>query len=691
MTTIAPQNGPQAFCPAYINSNGSGITFPASSTVNISSRFDSRSGQHVVLWSDISRVFEDVKYVLCGNTAVSPLVDDNFVVYDETATAIPAGAQAATVRTVVLVPSAPQDLSGVGSINGHAARKPSGRAPAELVNDNPFYTDIGGPINKARLVLNPQGIVDDNRDDIDYSASVRLDETLSTSHTGTSQDSSLFSQQIQPLSLSSLAFSDQEEHQRAAAIEYQEYTKKNKTALDVGILKAIVRLLKSSNAEIQKSALKSAYNVLELHENADLFIQLNGLTPLNDLLGSPYTESALDAVGCINLIANDKNILAIVRSVDVTRLLYLAEFPDQSVQRRAAEALRNHSSSAEGRQAMVSSSAFPSLGSLLSSHDTNTKRSSIAAFKTIVEDKVQRANLLQVGPRFIPVLVDLLTSSDPDTHQCSVICLEYLAEDSTLGSEILGVEGLTALARTTMSDHPETVLAAVGCIFNLAAHRVLHRAILDSPLVLRLGDLIAEGTMLKVRLKAACVLRSLQESGEEVHKLMFTSGVAGQILTEVLQAPLELQVIFSESLLQLTSCASLRQQLLEMGLLSVLISLSGSEDRSIKNNSSEAIFNLAQRAKDFEPFLRVWEEPSGGLNGFLLRSLSKQEKPLQYLGLSILLELLQQRSNKELRRMIKNSPEIISSSSHLRPLKNLNSKNGLYNALIAQQVIRLLK
>ncbi|CAO3570256.1 unnamed protein product [Mortierella alpina] len=642
MTTIAPQNGPQAFCPAYINSNGSGITLLLSSAVNINSRFDSRSGQHIVLWSDISRVFEDVKYVLCGNTAVSLLDDDNFVVlapprirlhagtvlhavmkrhssstqvetipplqerYGEAATAIPAATRVATVQTVVLAPNAPQDLSGVGGINGHAARYVRGRAPAELVNDNPFYTDIGGPINKARLVLNPQGIVYDNGDDIDCSVSVHLDETLPTSHSGTSQSTCLSSQQKHQISLASLA------SQIKWSIKRQPLPNtRNKTAVDAGILKAIVRLLKSSNAEIQKSALKSAFNVLEL-----------------------------------------------------------PEFTDERVQRRAAEALRNHSLSAEGRQAVVRSSAFRNRGNLLSSHDPNTRSYSIAAIKNIVKDKAQRANLSQ---------------------QCSVICLEFLAEDSASGSQILVFQGLTALARTTTADHPETVLAAVGCIFNLTAHRVRPRAIISSTLVLRLGELIPEGTMLKVRLKAAGALRSLQESGEEVHELMFTSGGAGQILTGVLQAPVELQTILSESLMQLTSCTSLRQHLLEMGLLSVLIPLSGSENKAIKNNSSEAIFNLAQRAKDFEPFLRVWEDPSGGLNGFLLRSLSKQDKALQYLGLSILLELLQQRSNKELKRMIKNLPELISSSSHLRPPNNLNSKDGLYYALIAKQVIRLLK
>lgn len=128
-----------------------------------------------------------------------------------------------------------------------------------------------------------------------------------------------------------------------------------------------------------------------------------------------------------------------------------------------------------------------------------------------------------------------------------------------------------------------------------------------------------------------------------------------------------------------------------MGLLSVLISLSRSENKSIKNNSSEAIFNLTQHVKDFRPVMTVWEEPSGGLNGFLLRSLSRKDKTLQYLGLSILLELLQPKSSKELRRMVKSSPEIMLSGTHLRPLKNLSSKDGLHYALIASQVIRLLK
>jgi len=149
--------------------------------------------------------------------------------YDEAATAIPAATRVATVQTVVLAPSAPQDRSGVGGINGHAARYVRGRAPAELVNDNPFYTDIGGPINKARLVLNPQGIVYDNGEDTDCSISVHLEETLLTSHSDTSQSTCPSSQQKHQLSLASLAFSDQVEHQKVAATEYQEYTRKSMT------------------------------------------------------------------------------------------------------------------------------------------------------------------------------------------------------------------------------------------------------------------------------------------------------------------------------------------------------------------------------------------------------------------------------------------------------------------------------
>ncbi|KAF9951743.1 Vacuolar protein 8 [Mortierella alpina] len=598
---------------------------------------------------------------------------------------------ATTVQTTVLATRGPQDLSSIDNTNEHISRKLRHRAPAELINDNEFYTDIGGPINKARLVLNPHEIVDDTEDHIDNSTVVILDASPSIPHTSLAQSDSDFSQQKHLLSLSSLACSDQVEHQRAAAIGYHEYTRQNKTPSDTGIVKAILRLLKSSNTETQKSSLKAALNALESHDNANLLVNLDGLAPLNQLLGSPHTEIALDAIRCINLVANENTISAIIHSVDVARLLCLSESPDQIMQRSATEALRSYTLTAEGREAMVNSNALLILSHLLSSSDTHTTSCSVAAIKNIVEDNIQRARLLHVEPRLIPALVGLLSSADPNIQHCSAACLEILAENSVLGSEIIEVQGLTSLVRTTMSDHTKTVLAAVGCIFNLAANRVHHRAITDSPLVFRLGDLLDQGTALEVRIKAAGALRSLQELGEEFHKLMLTSGVARRISAEVLEAPVELQVIMSESLLQLTSCADVRPQLLEIGLLSVLITLSSSENKSIKDNSSKAIFNLAQRAKDFEPFMNVWDEPSGGLNGFLFRSLSKKDKTLQYLGLSILLELLQQRSNKELRRMVKGSPEILSSRAHLRPLKGLDSKDGLHYALIVQQVIRLLK
>ncbi|KAG0362496.1 hypothetical protein BGZ54_008592, partial [Gamsiella multidivaricata] len=51
---------------------------PSSSTLSIDAHLDYRTGQYVILWLDVQRIFEDVHYVKQGSSVVSLMSDQNF-------------------------------------------------------------------------------------------------------------------------------------------------------------------------------------------------------------------------------------------------------------------------------------------------------------------------------------------------------------------------------------------------------------------------------------------------------------------------------------------------------------------------------------------------------------------------------------------------------------------------------------
>ncbi|KAF9357776.1 hypothetical protein BGX26_003084 [Mortierella sp. AD094] len=71
------RQAPQTFRAVYHHGTTS-TSVPYAPTANINPRFDVKSGQHIILWSDVQRVFQDAQYVLDGTEMVSFLVDDNW-------------------------------------------------------------------------------------------------------------------------------------------------------------------------------------------------------------------------------------------------------------------------------------------------------------------------------------------------------------------------------------------------------------------------------------------------------------------------------------------------------------------------------------------------------------------------------------------------------------------------------------
>ncbi|KAG0019405.1 hypothetical protein BGZ80_005861 [Entomortierella chlamydospora] len=72
-----PRQAPQTFRAVYRHGTTS-TAVPYAPTTNINPRFDAKSGQYIILWSDVQRVFQDAQYALDGAEMVPFLVDDNW-------------------------------------------------------------------------------------------------------------------------------------------------------------------------------------------------------------------------------------------------------------------------------------------------------------------------------------------------------------------------------------------------------------------------------------------------------------------------------------------------------------------------------------------------------------------------------------------------------------------------------------
>ncbi|KAF9938891.1 hypothetical protein BGZ65_011977 [Modicella reniformis] len=79
MTTPGSGQGPapQTFRPVYHLGTISHVV-PNAPIANVVPRLDRKSGEYIILWNDVLRVFKDAQYILRGSEVVNFLVDNNF-------------------------------------------------------------------------------------------------------------------------------------------------------------------------------------------------------------------------------------------------------------------------------------------------------------------------------------------------------------------------------------------------------------------------------------------------------------------------------------------------------------------------------------------------------------------------------------------------------------------------------------
>ncbi|KAI5477174.1 hypothetical protein MNV49_006618 [Pseudohyphozyma bogoriensis] len=476
--------------------------------------------------------------------------------------------------------------------------------------------------------------------------------------------------------LSTLSYSDNVDLQRSAALAFAEITEKDVREVSRDTLEPILFLLQSHDVEVQRAASAALGNLGVNTENKVTIVELGGLEPLIRQMLSPNVEVQCNAVGCItNLATHDENKNKIAKSGALVPLTRLAKSKDMRVQRNATGALLNMTHSDENRQQLVNAGAIPVLVQLLSSPDTDVQYYCTTALSNIAVDAANRRKLSQTETKLVTSLITLMDSPSLKVQCQAALALRNLASDDKYQLEIVKYHGLHPLLRLLRSSFLPLILSAAACVRNVSIHPDNESPIIEHGFLGPLIDLLAYDENEEIQCHAISTLRNLAASSESNKRAIVDAGAAERIKELVLHVPVAVQS-------EMTACAAvlglsedIKSQLLDMGICDVLIPLTASPSVEVQGNSAAALGNLSSKTDDYTPFSAVWDQPEGGIHGYLVRFLESRDTTFQHIAIWTLVQLLES-GDPTLEAQIRASPSLMNLAHQL---SNLPSSAASYD------------
>ncbi|EXJ78847.1 vacuolar protein 8 [Capronia coronata CBS 617.96] len=460
--------------------------------------------------------------------------------------------------------------------------------------------------------------------------------------------------------LSTLVYSDNVDLQRSASLTFAEITERDVREVDRDTLEPILFLLQNPDIEVQRAASAALGNLAVNNENKVAIVQLGGLPPLIRQMMSPNVEVQCNAVGCItNLATHEDNKAKIARSGALGPLTRLAKSKDMRVQRNATGALLNMTHSVDdNRQQLVNAGAIPVLVQLLSSPDMDVQYYCTTALSNIAVDASNRKKLAQTESRLVQSLVQLMDSGTPKVQCQAALALRNLASDEKYQLEIVRARGLPPLLRLLQSSYLPLILSAVACIRNISIHPLNESPIIDAGFLKPLVDLLGSTDNEEIQCHAISTLRNLAASSDRNKQLVLEAGAVQKCKELVLNVPLSVQSEMTAAIAVLALSDELKSHLLKLGVFDVLIPLTDSESIEVQGNSAAALGNLSSKVGDYSIFVRDWNEPNGGIHGYLKRFLASGDPTFQHIAIWTLLQLLES-DDKKLVNLVAKSEDII--------------------------------
>ena len=186
--------------------------------------------------------------------------------------------------------------------------------------------------------------------------------------------------------------------------------------------------------------------------------------------------------------------------------------------------------------------------------------------------------------------------------------------------------------------------------------------IIDAGFLRPLVDLLGSTDNEEIQCHAISTLRNLAASSDNNKKLVLEAGAVQKCKEMVLNVPLTVQSEMTAAIAVLALSDDLKPQLLDLGVFDVLIPLTDSESIEVQGNSAAALGNLSSKGQsstvssnlgtdyvlvgDYSLFLTSWNQPSGGIHGYLSRFLSSGDPTFQHIATWTLLQLLESGDSK---------------------------------------------
>ncbi|CAG8490513.1 7118_t:CDS:10 [Acaulospora colombiana] len=448
-------------------------------------------------------------------------------------------------------------------------------------------------------------------------------------------------------------------------------------------LRALSTLAFSDNVDLQRSAALAFAEITEKAENKLLIVQMGGLEPLIRQMLSPNVEVQCNAVGCItNLATHDENKSRIAKSGALVPLTRLARSKDMRVQRNATGALLNMTHSDENRQQLVNAGAIPVLVSLLNSSDTDVQYYCTTALSNIAVDgktkpisqlSLNRKKLAASETRLVQSLIGLMDSTSLKVQCQAALALRNLASD---GKRVMNIDLLLCCVTTRFLHMPSRmhlllqssflplILSSVACIRNISIHPLNESPIIDAGFLSPLIQLLAYEENEEIQCHAISTLRNLAASSERNKRAIVDAGAVEKVRELVLNVPSSVQSEMTACVAVLALSDELKPRLLKLGICRVLIPLTNSSSMEVQGNSAAALGNLSSKVQDYSPFVSVWDNPAGGLNGYLQRFLSSSDKTFQHIAVWTIVQFLEGK-DLQLLENISSSKSIVAAITQL--------------------------
>ncbi|KAJ1981074.1 Vacuolar protein 8 [Dimargaris verticillata] len=462
--------------------------------------------------------------------------------------------------------------------------------------------------------------------------------------------------------LTTLAFSDNIDLQRSAALAFSEISEIDVRPIGRDALEPIMFLLQSQDSDVQCAASTAIGNLAVDPYNKLLIVQQGGVEQLVRLMMSPNVEAQCNAVGCItNLATHEENKSKIAKSGALIPLTRLARSNDIRVQRNATGALLNMTHSVENRQQLVTAGAIPVLVGLLSSPDADVQYYCTTALSNIAVDASSRKRLSSSEPKLVNSLIHLMDTASPKVQCQAALALRNLASDQYYQEAIVRSNGLPSLLRLLQSAMPPLIISAVACIRNISIHPDNEAPIIDANFLPPLIQLLTYRDNQEIQCHAISALRNLAASSDDNKKAIVDAGAVELIRDLVLDCSPVVQSEMTAVLAVLSLSEDLNERILQAGILPVLVQLTRQENPEVQGNSAAAIGNLAVRAPDLTWFVEVWEQPHGGIQGYLTEFLKPEQNiAFHHVAVWIVLHFLEQR-DAQLTDLIVKHPTLLQS------------------------------